>query len=67
MRQTEGKKEAMDLEQMLKANQALFAGGELSDEAKTEYFNAIMQAYVECGAMAKEKFGRKKKADSLDD
>ena len=60
LRQTNGKKDAIDLEEMLKANQALFAGGEISDEAKFEYFNAIVQAYVECGAAAKAKFGRKK-------
>jgi transcriptional regulator with XRE-family HTH domain len=60
LRQTNGKKDAIDLEEMLKANQALFAGGEISDEAKIEYFNAIVQAYVECGAAAKAKFGRKK-------
>ena len=60
LRQTNGKKDAIDLEEMLKANQALFAGGEISDEAKCEFFNAIVQAYVECGAAAKAKFGRKK-------
>ena len=37
----------------------MFAGGEISDEAKVEYFNAIMEAFVECGAAAKAKFGRK--------
>lgn len=62
IRRTEGKKTATDLQEMLKANQALFAGGELSDEAKVDYFNAIMAAYVECGAAAKAKFGRKKKS-----
>ena len=31
------------------------------DEAKCEFFNAIVQAYVECGAAAKAKFGRKKR------
>lgn len=64
MRKAGGKSEAMDLEEMLKANQALFAGGEISDEAKVDYFNAIMQAYVECGAAAKVKFGHKRDADA---
>lgn len=60
IRKTTGKKDSLDLENMLRQNQAMFAGGEISDEAKVEYFNAIMEAFVECGAAAKAKFGRKK-------
>lgn len=59
IRKTTGKKDSLDLENMLRQNQAMFAGGEISDEAKVEYFNAIMEAFVECGAAAKAKFGRK--------
>lgn len=62
VRKAEGKKEAYDLEQMLKVNQAMFAGGEVSEEAKEEYFNAIMEAFIDCKAAAKLKFGRKKDA-----
>ena len=60
VRHRSGNKEATDLEKMLKENQAMFAGGEISDEAKVDYFNALMEAYVECGAAAKVKFGRKR-------
>lgn len=59
IRKATGKKDSLDLENMLRQNQAMFAGGEISDEAKVEYFNAIMEAFVECGAAAKAKFGRK--------
>ena len=60
MRQMEGKRESMDLQAMLRQNQAMFAGGEVSDQAKIDYFNAIMEAFVECGAASKAKFGHKK-------
>ena len=60
VRRASGKKESLDLENMLRQNQAMFAGGEISDEAKAEYFNAIMEAFVACGAASREKFGRKK-------
>ena len=60
IRKNSGKKDSLDLENMLRQNQAMFAGGEISDEAKVEYFNAIMEAFVECGAASKAKFGRKK-------
>lgn len=60
MRKQTGYRESLDLEAMLKENQALFAGGTISEEAKDAYFQAVMQAYVECKKAAKEKFGRKK-------
>lgn len=60
MRQTSGKKEALDLEEMLKQNQTLFAGGTISEEAKDAYFQAVMKAYLECKETAKQTFGRKK-------
>lgn len=37
---------ARDLERMLAENTALFAGGDLSQEEKDTYFNALMTAYV---------------------
>lgn len=64
VRITSGKKVASDLDAMLEQNRAMFAGGEISDEAKVEYFNAIMEAFVECGAAAKAKFGRKQSSDN---
>lgn len=60
MRQTSGRKEALDLEEMLKQNQTLFAGGTISEEAKDAYFQAVMKAYLECKETAKQTFGRKK-------
>ena len=60
MRKQTGYRESLDLEAMLKENQALFAGGTISEEAKDAYFQAVMQAYVECKKAAQEKFGRKK-------
>ena len=40
---------------------ALFAGGELSQEQKDQFFEAVMRAYVACKDEAKVKFGRKNK------
>ncbi len=51
---------AKDVTRMLEENTALFAGGELSQEEKDTYFNAIMTAYITCRESAKEKYGRKK-------
>lgn len=47
-------------ERLLKENTALFAGGELSDEAKDAFFQAVMKAYIECKEAAKNTFGHKK-------
>ena len=60
MRQKGGRREALDLEEMLRENQALFAGGTISEEAKDAYFQAVMKAYLECKEAAKETYGRKK-------
>jgi len=60
MRRTAGTRESLDLEAMLAQNQALFAGGTISEEAKDAYFQAVMKAYLECKEAAKETFGRKK-------
>ena len=60
MRATTGTKASQNLEEMLKANKEMFAGGTVSDEAKDAYFQALMAAYLECKNAAKEKFGRKK-------
>lgn len=49
-----------DMERMLAENTALFAGGELSQEEKDIYFNALYKAYTACREQAKEKFGKKK-------
>ena len=40
--------------------QALFAGGELSQTEKDLFFEALMTAYVTSKQQAKEKYGKKK-------
>ena len=52
---------ARDVDQLLRDNAALFAGGELSQEQKDQFFEAVMRAYVACKDEAKVKFGRKNK------
>ena len=48
---------AGDVETLLSKNAALFAGGELSQEEKDAFFEAIMRAYVACKDEAKRKYG----------
>lgn len=50
---------ARDVEALLNENAALFAGGELSQEEKDAFFEAVMRAYVACKDEAKHKFGSK--------
>ena len=38
---------------------ALFAGGELSQDQKDAFFEAVMKAYITCKEEARVKFGRK--------
>lgn len=59
MRQKGGYKESLDLDQMLKQNQALFAGGSISEAAKDAYFQAVMKAYLECKEAARTTYGHK--------
>lgn len=58
-REKYGSKGARDIDKLLADNAALFAGGELSQEQKDEFFQAVMVAYVTCKEEAKKKFGRK--------
>lgn len=64
MRQTAGTGEAMSLETMLAQNQAMFAGGTVSEDAKDAYFQAVMKAYLECKEAAKKTYGRRKKHEA---
>ena len=59
MRSTAGTQDALDLEVMLRQNQALFAGGQISEEAKDAYFRAVMKAYYECKEGASITYSRK--------
>ena len=51
---------AHDVDQLLEANKALFAGGDLSEDQKDVFFQAVMAAYVASKEEAKRKFGHKK-------
>lgn len=50
---------ARDMEALLRDNAALFAGGELSQEQKDVFFEAVMKAYLTCKEEARQKFGKK--------
>ena len=54
-----GHKGAKDVATLLQENAALFAGGELTQEQKDDYFEAIMRCYLTSKEVAKQKFGRK--------
>ncbi len=58
-RERYGAKGARDVERLLAENTALFAGGELSQDQKDAFFQAVMTAYVTCKEEAKVKFGKK--------
>lgn len=58
-RELYGNTGANDVHALLDANTALFAGGELSQEEKDAFFEAVMRAYVTSKDIAREKFGRK--------
>ena len=53
-----GAREASDL---LARATALFAGGELDDEAKDIFFQSLMEVYLESKAEAREKFTPRKR------
>lgn len=55
-REKYGSSGAKDVQALLQANTALFAGGELSQEQKDAFFEAVMKSYVLCKEEAKEKF-----------
>ena len=54
-RERYGSSGARDVDQLLRDN------GELSQEQKDQFFEAVMRAYVACKDEAKVKFGRKNK------
>ena len=54
-----GASAARDVEALLHENAALFAGGELSQDEKDAFFEAITQAYFASKSEAKRKFGHK--------
>ena len=54
-----GDKAAREIDFLMERNAALFAGGEISQDAKDAYFEAVMQAYLECKNKARETYGKK--------
>ena len=48
-----------DMETLLRDNAALFAGGELSQDQKDAFFEAVMKAYITCKEEARSKFSKK--------
>ena len=56
-----GNKGALEASMLLSRATALFAGGELEDEAKDKFFQSIMEVYLESKAEAREKFTPKKR------
>lgn len=54
-----GSQGARDIEELLEANRAAFAGGELSEDQKEKFFQAITEAYFACREEAKKRFGKK--------
>ncbi len=58
-----GSKAAKEMDALLEKNMALFAGGELDQEAKDDFFEAVMKAYLKCKDEAKKTYGRKKRSD----
>lgn len=59
-RELYGAKGVRDMDALLADNAALFAGGELSQEQKDAFFQAVMTAYVTCKEEASKKFSPKK-------
>ena len=57
-----GDSAANEVNELLERNAALFAGGELSEEAKDAFYLAVTKAYLQCKDEAKKKYGRKKSA-----
>ena len=56
-----GEKAAKELNSLLDRNTAVFAGGDLDQEAKDAFYEALTNAYFDCKREAQKKFGRKEK------
>lgn len=48
------------MEELLSGVQTMFAGGDIPQEDKDQFFQAVMQAYLECKEEARNKFTPKK-------
>lgn len=58
-RTTYGKKGAMDVEKLLTQTKAMFAGGDVPEEDKELFFQAVTEAYFANRQRTSEKFTRK--------
>jgi len=56
-----GYKGAREAQSVLSRASALFAGGELDDEAKDVFFQSLMEVYLESKAEAREKFAPRRR------
>ena len=52
-----GSRGAEEMARLLQENRALFAGGDLSEEAKDAFFRAVMGAYLACKREAQKTYG----------
>ena len=57
-----GKRGADEMASLLSQNEALFAGGTLTEDQKDMFFEAIARAYFMNKERARDKFGKKKSA-----
>lgn len=60
IRKLYGSRGIRDMQELLSDNAALFAGGELTQEQKDEFFRAVMTAYIMCREEARKKYSPKK-------
>lgn len=59
VRRRYGARQSGDVETLLRANAALFAGGDITEGAKDAFFQAVMKAYIDCKEEAKNTYGHK--------
>ena len=57
-----GTKGAREAREVLERASALFAGGELDEDAKDVFFQSLMEVYIESKAEAREKFAPRRRA-----
>ena len=62
-----GYKGAREAREVVSRAAALFAGGELDDEAKDVFFQSLMEVYLESKAEAREKFSSKRRVSRKKD
>jgi len=58
-RERYGEKAAQELDFLMERQRVFFAGGEISQEAKDAFFEAVVKAYLACKEEAKRKSGLK--------